>query len=334
MAEAVPLLDVPLNLADILILTKNQLLMGYKIALGAGKSGRARDVIGEVVGVVGGGFLFRQAARSLIGLIPMAGIIPKVAIAYTGTWAIGRAVVVWATQGRLVSHATLHRHDDFIRLRDVRVELRPGRRRQAVAMAEHLPQLLAHVGRKWRQHTNERFDGFANDLRLGPAEGNHDDELGARDHGQGQGEPARRRLGRVLDHGHRAVAQREHGMAREERADVAVGADAEEHEVEARRGSGDLAELFLVVRGRLREVRLLRLHAMDEALGARRRQPQRPRPRVVRIRVVVRRHRAFVAPEEVDPGPVQRDAGEARKNDVATDPPGSATVKRLRAATA
>ena len=109
MAEAVPVLDIPLNLADILILTKNQLLMGYKIALGAGKSGRARDVIGEVVGVVGGGFLFRQAARSLIGLIPMAGLIPKVAIAYTGTWAIGRAVVVWATQGRRVSHATLRR---------------------------------------------------------------------------------------------------------------------------------------------------------------------------------------------------------------------------------
>jgi uncharacterized protein (DUF697 family) len=108
-AEAVPILDVPLNLADILVLTKNQLLMGYKIALGAGKSGRARDVIGEVVGVVGGGFLFRQAARQLVGLIPMAGLIPKVAIAYTGTWAIGRAVVVWATQGRRVSPATLRR---------------------------------------------------------------------------------------------------------------------------------------------------------------------------------------------------------------------------------
>lgn len=108
-AEAVPVLDVPLNLADMLVLTKNQLLMGYKIALGAGKSGRARDVIGEVVGVVGGGFLFRQAARQLVGLIPMAGLIPKVAIAYTGTWAIGRAVAVWATQGRRVSPATLRR---------------------------------------------------------------------------------------------------------------------------------------------------------------------------------------------------------------------------------
>ena len=109
MAEAVPVLDVPLNVADILILTKNQLLMGYKIALGAGKSGRARDVIGEIIGVVGGGFLFRQAARQLIGLIPVAGLIPKVAIAYTGTWAIGRAVVVWATQGRRLSPSALGR---------------------------------------------------------------------------------------------------------------------------------------------------------------------------------------------------------------------------------
>jgi uncharacterized protein (DUF697 family) len=109
MAEAVPVLDVPLNVADILILTKNQLLMGYKIALGAGKSGRPRDVIGEVIGVVGAGFLLRQAARGLVGLIPVAGLIPKVAIAYTGTWAIGHAVVVWATQGRRLSPSALGR---------------------------------------------------------------------------------------------------------------------------------------------------------------------------------------------------------------------------------
>ena len=109
MAEQVPVLDVPLNLADIVVLTKNQLLMGYRIALGAGKSGRARDVIGEVLGVIGGGFLFRQAARSLVGLIPMAGVLPKVAIAYTGTWAIGRAVVLWATQGKRMSPSAIGR---------------------------------------------------------------------------------------------------------------------------------------------------------------------------------------------------------------------------------
>ncbi|HEV7499392.1 MAG TPA: hypothetical protein VGQ33_05275 [Vicinamibacteria bacterium] len=109
MAEAIPILDVPLNIADTVILTKNQLLMGYKIALAAGKTGRARDLIGEVLGVVGGGYLFRQAARQLVGLIPLIGIVPKVAIAYTGTWAIGRAVVAWATEGRRLSAAAIGR---------------------------------------------------------------------------------------------------------------------------------------------------------------------------------------------------------------------------------
>jgi uncharacterized protein (DUF697 family) len=109
MAESVPAVGVPLNLADIVVLTKNQLVLGYKIAVGAGKQGRPRDVVGEVLGVVGGGFLFRQAARGLVGLIPVAGVVPKVVIAYTGTWAIGHAVAVWATQGRRVSPSTLRR---------------------------------------------------------------------------------------------------------------------------------------------------------------------------------------------------------------------------------
>jgi uncharacterized protein (DUF697 family) len=102
-AEAAPILNVPLNLADVVVLTKNQLVMSYKIALGAGKSGSARDLIGEVVGVVGSGFLFRQGARQLVGLIPIAGIVPKVAVAYAGTWAIGRAVAAWASEGRKLS---------------------------------------------------------------------------------------------------------------------------------------------------------------------------------------------------------------------------------------
>jgi hypothetical protein len=31
------------------------------------------------------------------------GIVPKVAVAYGGTWAIGRAVVLWATEGHKVT---------------------------------------------------------------------------------------------------------------------------------------------------------------------------------------------------------------------------------------
>jgi uncharacterized protein (DUF697 family) len=99
LAEAVPVLDVPLNLADIVVLTKNQLVMSYRIALASGKKGTPRDLVGEVLGVIGGGFLFRQGARQLVGLIPVAGIVPKVAVAYAGTLAIGKAVVTWAAYG-------------------------------------------------------------------------------------------------------------------------------------------------------------------------------------------------------------------------------------------
>jgi uncharacterized protein (DUF697 family) len=107
LAEAIPLLDIPLNIGDVIVLTKNQLVMGYRIALAAGKEGRPRDLVVEIVGVLGGGLIFRQVARQLIGLVPVLGIVPKVAVAYGGTWAIGRAVVLWATEGRTLTAARL-----------------------------------------------------------------------------------------------------------------------------------------------------------------------------------------------------------------------------------
>lgn len=102
-AESVPIIGVPLNLADIVVLTKNQLVMSYRIALAHGRSGRARDVLSEVTGVIGGGFLFRQAGRQLVGLIPIAGIPLKAAIAWAGTVAIGRAVSAWVGRGERLS---------------------------------------------------------------------------------------------------------------------------------------------------------------------------------------------------------------------------------------
>ncbi|RPJ71600.1 MAG: hypothetical protein EHM24_11865 [Acidobacteria bacterium] len=96
-AEIIPVLGIPMTIGDMVVLTKNQLLMGYRIALAAGRSGQPRELIAEILGVLGGGLLFRQLARQLIGLVPVIGIVPKVAVAYGGTWAIGRAVTLWAT---------------------------------------------------------------------------------------------------------------------------------------------------------------------------------------------------------------------------------------------
>jgi uncharacterized protein (DUF697 family) len=125
LAETIPLLTAPLNLGDMVVLTKNQLMMCYRIALAAGRDDEPRAMMTEIIGVLGSGVLFRQAARQLVGLIPIAGLLPKVAIAYAGTYAIGKAMVGWITEGRQVTVDTVaaYSRDGLVRGR---------------ALAEHL----------------------------------------------------------------------------------------------------------------------------------------------------------------------------------------------------
>ena len=68
LGETVPGLGFVLGAGDAIVLTKNQLMMAYKIALVSGKSGSPQKLLGEIVGVLGGGFLFRQLAREMVGL--------------------------------------------------------------------------------------------------------------------------------------------------------------------------------------------------------------------------------------------------------------------------
>jgi uncharacterized protein (DUF697 family) len=110
LAETIPVLTAPLNLGDMIVLTKNQLIMGYKITLAAGRNDDPRSMISESLGVVGGGFMFRQLARQLVGLIPVAGLVPKVVIAYAGTYAMGRALTAWALGGVEVTADSLSRY--------------------------------------------------------------------------------------------------------------------------------------------------------------------------------------------------------------------------------
>ncbi len=110
LGETVPGLNFVLGAGDAIVLTKNQLMMAYKIALVSGKTGSPQQLLGEIVGVLGGGFLFRQLARQMSGLIPVWGIVPKVAVSYAGTWAIGRTVVVWATEGQKITPDLIRGH--------------------------------------------------------------------------------------------------------------------------------------------------------------------------------------------------------------------------------
>ncbi len=117
MAEIVPVLDIPLTLTDMIVLTKTQAFLVYKIGLALGLSTQWQDYVTEFGGVLGSGFLWRQLARSLIGLVPLWGIVPKIGIAYAGTYVVGHVVLQWYLTGRHVSRAQMNElyHQAFAR---------------------------------------------------------------------------------------------------------------------------------------------------------------------------------------------------------------------------
>jgi uncharacterized protein (DUF697 family) len=103
LAEIVPVLDIPLNISDMIVLTKAQAFLVYRLGLAFGFSTDWQDYLSEFGSVVGGGFLWRQLARQLVGLIPVWGIVPKVAVAYAGTYVVGNVILRWYLTGRKVS---------------------------------------------------------------------------------------------------------------------------------------------------------------------------------------------------------------------------------------
>lgn len=110
--EQIPVLNVPFVAADLLVLTKNQAILVYKLALAYGAAPDFQARLRELVPVIGGAFLWRQAARSLIGLVPVWGLLPKVAVAYAGTYTTGIAAWRWYESGEMVSRDQLKRITD------------------------------------------------------------------------------------------------------------------------------------------------------------------------------------------------------------------------------
>ena len=88
--------------ADMILLTKNQLMMVYKIAAASGRElDDHQAILKEMTPVVGAGFLWRTIAREAVSFLPLAaGTIPKVAIAFTGTFALGRAAELFYRFGK------------------------------------------------------------------------------------------------------------------------------------------------------------------------------------------------------------------------------------------
>lgn len=97
--------------ADFLVLTKNQLMMMYRLAAIHDRDLDDRSrVYAELAPVVGAGFLWRTAARQVAGLLPLAlGAVPKVAIAYAGTYAVGQAARVYYEHGHQLTPEEISR---------------------------------------------------------------------------------------------------------------------------------------------------------------------------------------------------------------------------------
>jgi uncharacterized protein (DUF697 family) len=83
--------------ADFLVLTKNQLMMMYRLAAIYDRDLDDRfRIYSELTPVVGAGFVWRTTARQIAAVLPFAiGAVPKVAIAYAGTYAIGHGARVY-----------------------------------------------------------------------------------------------------------------------------------------------------------------------------------------------------------------------------------------------
>lgn len=88
-------------LADMAILTKNQLLLVLRIAAAYGKSIDWRQRLPELVSVIGTAFGWRAIARELVGFVPGGvGVIVKGMVAYAGTATVGRAAAWFYATGK------------------------------------------------------------------------------------------------------------------------------------------------------------------------------------------------------------------------------------------
>ena len=88
--------------SDTAFLTANQVRMAFLIAGACGKEVGFAHQKGQVLSIAAGAFGWRAIARELAGKIPLGGgLIPKGAIAYAGTFAVGKSLEYY-------HHANVH----------------------------------------------------------------------------------------------------------------------------------------------------------------------------------------------------------------------------------
>lgn len=91
-------------LGDMAILTRNQAEMLLRLAAAYGLPINLKARMRELLPVVGSAFGWRAVAREVIGIVPGGvGVVVKGAIAYAGTYSVGKAAVIYYSTGQLIS---------------------------------------------------------------------------------------------------------------------------------------------------------------------------------------------------------------------------------------
>lgn len=88
--------------ADFLLLTRNQLMLSSQLASVYGQKRDSRvEILLEMAPIVGLAFLWRSLARRSTAKMPqLTQVLPKAALAYGATWAVGRVAQLYYANGR------------------------------------------------------------------------------------------------------------------------------------------------------------------------------------------------------------------------------------------
>ena len=109
---AFPLLSflLPVNgLSDMLMLTKNQVMMTLKLAAVYGLELDYKSRLKEVAPILVNAFGWRAVARELVGAIPVIGMVTKAGISYAGTVTVGKTAQKFYESGEKISGEQIKR---------------------------------------------------------------------------------------------------------------------------------------------------------------------------------------------------------------------------------
>ena len=105
-----PLLGVAEAASDTAFLTANQVRMLFLVGTAYGEQVGYAAQWREITSIIGAAFGWRAIARELVAKIPFGGgLVPKGAIAYTGTTVIGEGLIFYYTTGRRMTREEMKR---------------------------------------------------------------------------------------------------------------------------------------------------------------------------------------------------------------------------------